>query len=77
MHTTMTQRRQNVSVDCAGKDHFGHFQSVIISHPAAFDDRLLDAQFFCQVAELLATAMNNTDANAYLVKQGELFTQRD
>ncbi len=43
MNTTMTQRRENVGVDFAGKDHLGHFQSVIVSYPPAFDDRLLDA----------------------------------
>ena len=77
VNSAITKRRKNVGVDLAGKNHLRHLQCVIVSYAPAFDDRLLDAQFFGQVAELLAPAVDNADANAHLVNQGELFAQRD
>jgi hypothetical protein len=45
MHTSMTQRRENVGVDFAGKNHLGHLQRIVVGHAAAFDDCLFTPNF--------------------------------
>ena len=72
----LTQCRENVSIDFAGENHLRHFQRRVVGYAPAFDDRLLDAQFFRQFAELFAAAMDNADTNSDLMQQGQLFRQR-
>ncbi len=70
------QCRENVSIDLSGEDHLRHFERGVVSDAAAFDDRLFDAELLCQLAQLLAAAMDHADANADLVQQRQLFRQR-
>ena len=57
--------------------HLRHLERFIISDAAPLDDCLLDTHLLGQFAQLLAATMNDTDANAYLVKQGEFFAKRN
>src|SRR5256885_7810870 len=75
-HATMTERRENVGIDLAGEDHFGHFQSRVVSNPAAFDNGLLDAHLRGQITQLLSTAVHDAETNTDLMQQGELFGER-
>src|SRR6266404_55837 len=73
----MTERRQDVGIDLASKNHLRHFQRGIVGYPAAFDDGLLDAQELGQVAQLLAAAMHHAEPDSDLMHQSEFFSQRD
>ena len=77
VNTAMTKRCQDVGVNFSGEDHLRHFQRVVVSDATAFDDCLLDAEFFRQFAQLFPAAMNDADSNADLLKQGQFFAQRD
>src|ERR1043165_9960534 len=77
MNSAMTERGQNVCVDFSGENHLGHLQGIVVGDAAAFNDRLFDAHFFSKLAQLLAAAVDDTDANADLVKQRQLFAQRN
>ncbi len=72
----MPQRCENIGIDLSGKDHLCHFEGRVVSDAATLDDRLLDPKLFGEVAELFATAVNNTDANANLMQKRELFSKR-
>src|SRR6185503_4345740 len=73
----MPESGQNVGIDLAGKDHLCHFECGVVSNAAALDNRLFDTELLCQIAQLLAATVNDTDANADLVQQRELFRERD
>ncbi len=60
-NSAVAQSRQNVDVDFSGKNHLGHLQRGVVSHAAAFDDRLLDAHARGQFAQLLAAAVDHAD----------------
>src|SRR6202795_2272397 len=77
VNSAITQGREDVSIDLAGKDHLGHFQGRIVRDAASFDDRLRDAHLRGQFAQLLAATMYDAKTNPYLMHQGELFGQRD
>src|SRR2546423_6002082 len=68
---------QNVSIYLPGKDHLCHFERGVVSDPASFDDRLFDAEFVRELAQLFAATMNDADANASLVEQRQLLRQRN
>src|SRR5205807_744558 len=68
---------QYIRINFSDEDHLGHFQRVVVSDATAFDDCLLDAEFFRQFAQLFPAAMNDADSNADLLKQSQFFAQRD
>jgi hypothetical protein len=73
----MPQCGQDVGVDLAGKDHLCHFECGVVGNTAPFDNRLFDAELLCEVAQLLAAAVNDADANTDLVQEGQLLGERD
>src|SRR5204862_3920279 len=74
---SMTQRSENIRIYLARKNHLRHFQSIVIGHPATFNDCLLDAQLPGQIAQLFSSAMNDANSNADLMQQSKLFAERD
>ena len=75
VNSAMTQGREDVSIDLAGKDHLGHFQRRVVRDPAPFDNRLGNAHLRSQLAQLLAPTMYDAKTNADLMHQRELFRQ--
>jgi hypothetical protein len=58
------------------KNHLCHFKRCIIGYAPAFNYRLFDTEFFREVTQLFAAAVNDADANSYLMKKGQLFRER-
>ena len=75
-NSSLTQCRENVGIDLAGKNHLRHFERRVIGYAPAFDDCLFDAELFREVTELLAATVNNADTNADLMKESQLFRER-
>src|SRR6266404_5043737 len=48
-NSAMAQRGQNVSIDLAGKYHFGHLQSRVVGNAPALDNCLLNTHHLSQV----------------------------
>src|SRR6266478_4194284 len=74
---SMTKRGENICIYLARKNHLRHFQSIVVGHPAPFNNCLLDAQLPGQIAQLFSSAMNDTDTNADLMQQSKFFAERD
>src|SRR5690606_5793787 len=72
----MPQMRQDLRIDLSAKDHFRQVESFVVRDAAAFDNGLCDAQFLRQFAELFPAAVNDAQAYADLMDQGEFFGKR-
>src|SRR4029079_10529844 len=68
---------EDVGVNLAGKDHLCHFECSVVSNAPAFDNRLFDAEFLSEIAQLLAAAVNDADTNTNLMQKRQLLGERD
>ena len=75
-NSSLPQCCKNVCIYLSGKNHLRHFQRCVIGYTTAFNDRLFDAEFFREVTKLFAAAVNNADADSYLMKESQLFRER-
>ena len=59
LNAPIAQGGENIGIDGAGKNHFGHLEGGIVGDAPAIDNCLFDAHSKCQIAQLFAAAVHH------------------
>src|SRR5690606_33641282 len=76
INAAMTQMREYFRVDLPAKYHFCEVQGFVVRDAAAFDNRLDDAEFLREFAELFSAAVNDAQPDPNLVDQSQFLGKR-